>query len=93
MLTTGVGFMSGVVLGASLTAFDVLISKLRSRPGFGLMDAAVEGVIITTIGGAILGITWPNDTWRHVPLEGDPPRLTIRPLRDGRMGFGLSFGD
>ena len=94
MLTTTAGFVSGVVLGVSLTGFAALMGRLRgSWPLVLVSDPVVHGVVITTVGGAILGITWPNDTWQHVPLEGDPPRLTIGPLQDGRVGLGLSFGD
>ena len=90
---TAAGFLAGVALGTGLTASHLLITGFNGEPEFGISDVAIHGLVITTIGGAILGITWPRDHWQHVPLQGDPPRLTIHPLRDGRLGLGLSFGD
>ena len=87
------GLLLGIMLGTSIVALNEAVGTNQWWTRDEAREAAARGIVVTTIGGAILGITWPKDTWRRVPLEGDPPRLSIRPLRDGRVGLGISFGD
>ena len=93
MRATATGFLAGVALGTSVIALNEVIGSAAHWSRENARQAALEGLGITTIGGALLGITWPKDAWERVPLHGDPPRLTMRPLRDGRVGLALSFGD
>jgi hypothetical protein len=87
------GFLVGIAIGTSVIALNEVVGSNVSWSREHAVEAAIEGLVISTVAGGLLAITWPKDTWRRVPLHGDPPRLTMRPLRGGHVGLGLSLGD
>ena len=69
---TASGFLLGVALGVSVVLANEAMWWNAGPYRENAKEAALIGVGITTIGGAILGLTWPTETWQRVPLHGNP---------------------
>lgn len=82
----GVALGGGVLLLADMFGFDESCCLMRDA-----RTVATRGTVLATVGGGIAGLSWPLDTWLRVPLEDRPPRVTIVPLRDRQLGFGLTL--
>ena len=85
------GILLGVAIGTSAIVYNEVVGSGAERTRKDVRIAAAVGLGITTLAGGFLGTTWPRDSWQRVPLHGNPPRLTVRPLPDARVGLGLSF--
>jgi hypothetical protein len=88
-----IGATAGLVFGLGL---DVLVTFAFSRDReYALVAPAVAGYGLVVFGGGfaaiggILGSTTHSEHWRQVRLSS---RLGIVPLRQGRLGLGLSIG-
>lgn len=88
------GYAVGVALGggalflADMFGFDESCCIMRDA-----RTAATRGTVLATAGGALIGLSWPKDTWRLVPLRERAPSLTMIPLQHGQVGFGLTLGE
>lgn len=73
------GFLLGVALGVSVVGGNEAMWKYARYYREPARQAAFYGLGITTIGGAILGLDWPTETWQRVSAPGTLIRLTIPP--------------
>lgn len=95
----GRGLALGFLTGAGLGAIAFVVAEVLIPEGACHCDAAapiktltIVVTPVTTVLGGILGAAGGREVWRRVPTPDAPPRLTIRPLPDGSVGFALGFG-
>lgn len=83
----GVALGGGVLVLADMFGFDESCCLMRDA-----RTVATRGTVLSTVGGGFIGLWWPPDTWRLVPLRERPPRLTMLPLRHEQVGIGFALG-
>ena len=82
----GVALGGGALVLADMFGFDESCCLMRDA-----RTVATRGTVLATVGGGIVGLWWPPDTWRLVPLRERPPSLTIVPLPRGQVGLGFTL--
>lgn len=102
LANTGRGMLFGFAAGAAIGGTAVLVSMWSDAderctdcfitPTAGWAILAILGTAGTTVLGGVIGAVRPLDRWKRIPLEGDPPRLIVRPLPSGGMALGISLG-